>query len=273
MLRDSFEQSKNINQLLVPHIKAGLIKPVKDFIVEFKKYNRQDAGYIIGNSPTVNSISRKQWHEIDRFPTIAFSSFVLYENYIPDILFTEITDFYNSFSGKSVLKRLNKVPVVILKDCFGSDGATEAVLEAVGKAESTRFFFTEDVFCTGITANTVLNNYKRFFERYRKGYEPLDFLVRKKASLSMALFFFLVCGIKNIKFLACELDDNNYFHGETPLEGCHATEKRMAGSICISEVIKAQVEAYNLVNCHNKAKLFANGGKLVRSGVAEEYSL
>jgi hypothetical protein len=172
------------------------------------------------------------------------------------------------FAVLDAIKSVNQ-QMILLKDMFcDNDTACQMVIDAISNS-SSECYYTHDYFMTGNTPETALQGYSRFFKQLSRSYAALDFLIRKRASITMALFLLLVSGFKRIHFVACELENSSYFTGLESHE-IHLTEDRRYG-MPVSDVIGAMIRAYNQHN--DKASVYSYGGKLVKCGACERFQL
>jgi hypothetical protein len=262
-------QHKPMNAIFLPQIASGKLHSAGELINRLKMQNNQEA-FIIGNSATLNTLTRDQLERMARGFSIGFSSFALFQGIKADVLFTECDKYVLTTDGKRMLDAIKsgyQNRMVLLKDLFcADDDACMASLDAITDSEC---YYTHDYFMTGNTPETAFAGYSRFFKQLSKSYASLDFLIRKRASITMALFLLLVSGFKKIHFVACELENSSYFNGIESHE-IHLTEDRRYG-MPVSDVIGAMIKAYNQHN--DNASVYSYGGKLVKCGACERFQL
>lgn len=262
-------QHKPVNAIFLPQIASGKLHSAGELINRLKMQNNQEA-FIIGNSPTLNTLTRDQLERMARGFSIGLSSFALFQGFKADLLMTECSNFFLTDTGAAMLDAIKsgyQDKMVLLKDMFcDNDTACRTAIDAISNSEC---YYTHDYFMTGNTSETAFAGYSRFFKQLSKSYAGLDFLIRKRASITMALFLLLVSGFKRIHFVACELENSSYFNGIESHE-IHLTEDRRYG-MPVSDVIGAMIKAYNQHN--DNASVYSYGGKLVKCGACENFKL
>ena len=249
-----------LNKNVIPAINSGKIKPVAAI---FKGIDATQEAFIVGNSSTLNKLTPQQFKRINEGFTIGFASFALFQPIKADILMLELSDFWHTDTGLATLDAVKSRYLhdskVLLKD-LAKDEAQAAIDFANLTKTNDNIYFTPDVFFGGNEPAKVRAQYRQYFSQFANS-DKIEFLPRKRASITMALCLLLLAGFKKIHFVACELAHSKYFNGYEGA-GVHLTEDKRYG-LPVSEVIRQIIPA----------EVYSYGGRLARFGICKDLNL
>lgn len=262
------------NEFIRNAIASGKFAKVSD-LIEFAKSNNRKEAFIIGNSTGLRQVTDEQWQRVKNGFSIGFNGIPLFEDFAPNVWFFEISNFWLSHIGQDIFKsaetRLDCVEnFFLIKDTFCQElNACKAVISFADKIKHAKVaIMPQDVFVEGNTIDVAKENYRRLFEYIAQGKIILNFLARKRGSISMGLFLMLVAGFKRINFVGVDLNNNSYFYEESDNKNVHLTENPAIG-LPISDVISAMIQAYNEVHAE-KIEIFAASGRLLDKKIAQK---
>lgn len=269
---------KPLNKAFLAPIASGKLHSVRELINTIKLRNKETA-YIVGNSITLNNLTDEQLDKMQRGFVIGFSSFAIYQRLIADLLITEVSEFYDADTGIATLEAIksrydNPHRKVLIKDCsFSNINMCGKIVDVINGLESADAYYTEDAFLHGATYELAKDAYERCFKLMKNRYDTPEFIIKKRGSITSALNLLLMADFEDIRFVACELENSNYHYAPDKINNdIHLTENNLKGGLPISECIRAQIDAYNDVYGKD-IRLKSYGGKLVKSGIADNFDL
>ncbi len=264
---------KNTNPVFNDYIGSGLFKSPSKLMEAIKPRNHQEA-FIVGCSPTLHKLTDAQLSRIKAGFSISTSSIALFNGLMVDLMTVECGPFVETDTGKAVLdaisSRYNRSDrLLLVKDIhFEKTSVCQDLINACKKADKLNRFITPDYFMPGHDAERLQANYAAFFKALGDNVPP--FFIRRRASISMMLFILLCAGFKKVHFVACELENSDYYYGaESP--AIHLTENTRFG-LPVSDVIGALIRGYNSV-AKEPAEILSYGGRLVKKGIAKDFDL
>jgi len=264
---------KSTNPVFNDYIGDGLFKSPSKLIEAIKPRNHQEA-FIVGCSPTLHKLTDAQLARIKAGFSVGTSSIALFSGLMVDLMTAECGPFVETDTGKAVLdaisSRYNRSDrLLLVKDAFfDKTNDCQDLINACKAADKLNCFITPDYFMPGHDIERLQANYAAFFKALGDSVPP--FFIRRRASISMALFILLCAGFKRVHFVACELENQDYYYGSGN-GGLHLTEDARFG-LPISDVIGALIRGYNSAT-KEPAELFSFGGRLVKKGVAKDFEL
>ena len=264
---------KSTNPVFNDPIGAGLFKMPEKLIEAIKPRNHQEA-FIVGCSPTLHKLTPAQLARIKAGFSVSTSSIALFNDLMVDLMTAECGPFVETDTGRAVLdaitSRYNRSDrLLLVKDAFfDKTSVCQDLINACKAADKLNCFITPDYFIPDHDAGRLQANYAAFFKALGNNVPP--FFIRRRASISMMLFILLCAGFKKVHFVACELENSDYYYGaESP--AIHSTEDARFG-LPVSDVIGALIRGYNSV-AKEPAELFSYRGRLVKKGIAKDFDL
>jgi hypothetical protein len=187
-------------------------------ITEFRvgDFKRSDTLFVLGSGGSINSLLPSHWEEIRKHDTLAFS-FWLYHDFIPGCFCFEIPR--SPAHAEALYALLHRrardyatVPV-IFNDVVQAQIRSPQWSEKIPFASFERF---HALFNVGIPGRTVASLARWLALYHWTGVfhprEALWYLPKKRASLSMAVAFALLCNYRKVVLCGVDLNRPDYFY-------------------------------------------------------------